>query len=348
MNAIIARPATGARPGHARKKINTASANSAQPGSEAERLCRAAVGIVSLMVEQVVDHTGDPAIAPIASLDEADCLLMYMHDPAGHEGLAAFAGELGGQLRRAYCLLDCVVAEIPERWSPSIGLAAHGSVVLNSALTLTKALEDAFGAEDLERLSALGTYQGAMEVAVQGRAGGSAAPSPHARTQVHKSLGQLAALLKQAARTDEPHAHSGDSDRLLRIGGELAERGAAAVGTLDCEDLAFDIAACVSASSRVPGDTQSPKRADFIKVAAEVLAVLADTPITDILAAGRTQSPKHTTEIGPSMPGLNLDQLRKVLGHVARDASTLNNLLMAAQATDDGSLLVYLVMVPRP
>ncbi|SDZ16457.1 hypothetical protein [Delftia lacustris] len=337
MTEIIARPATGARPSHARKKARPAETTPPQPTNEAEALCRQAVGVVSTLVARAAETSNIPALAPPEFLDEADCLLMEIRDNG------AKTRGLVGALQRAYTLLDGAASETPERLSTAVGQAVLASLTISSALTLTKALETAYQAGDLQRLRALGTYQGAMEVAVQGRAGASAAPSPHARTQVHESLGQLAALLKQAARTDEPHAHSGDSDRLLRIGGELAERGAAAVGTPDCEDLAFDIAACVSASSRVPGDTQSPKRAEFIKLAAEVLAVLADTPITDILRAGLAQSSNPTAKTGPSMPGLNLDQLRKVLGRVARDASTLNNLLMAAQATDDGTMLAYLV-----
>lgn len=337
MTAIIARSNVSARPGPAHKKSKPEDAPAQQPTNEAEVLCRQAVGVVSTLVARAAETSNIPALAPPELLDEADCLLMAIRDNG------AKTRGLVGALQRAYTLLDGAVSETPERLSTAVGEAVFAGLTISNALSLTKALETAYQAGDLERLRALGTYQGAMQAAVRERASGSAVPAARAPTQVQESLGQLAALLKQAARTDEPHAHSGDSDRLLRIGGELAERAAVAVGTPDCEDLAFDIAACVSASSRVPGDTQSPKRAEFIKVAAEVLAVLADTPITDILRAGLAQSSNPTAKTGPSMPGLNLDQLRKVLGRVARDASTLNNLLMAAQATDDGTMLAYLV-----
>lgn len=272
---------------------------------------------------------GIPALAPPELLDEADCLLMEIRDnSAKTRGLVS-------ALQRAYTLLDAAASETPELLSAVVGEAVFAGLTISSALTLTKALQTSYEAGDLQRLRALGTYQGAIEVAAQGRASEAAVPAPNAPAQIHDSFGQLAALLKQDARTDEPHAHSGDSDRLLRIGGELAERAAVAVGTPDCEDLAFDIAACVSASSRVPGDTQSPKRAEFIRVAAEVLAVLGDTSVEDLL--GRSTPTRGWPAPAPRSL-LNERQLLNVLGQIASTSSSLNHLLMAAQ-TGDGEVL---------
>ncbi|MGQ8876607.1 hypothetical protein ACUTR7_03795 [Delftia sp. NA_296.1] len=333
MNAIIARTTASARPGPARKKAKPADAAPLPPINEAEALCRQAVGVVSTLVARAAETSNITALLPPELLDEADCLLMEIRDNGSKtRGLV-------DALQRAYTLLDGAASETPERLSTAVGEAVFAGLTISNALSLTKALETAYQAGDLQRLRALGTYQGAMEVAVQGRAGGSAAPSPHARTQVHESLGQLAALLKQAARTDEPHAHSGDSDRLLRIGGELAERAAVAVGTPDCEDLAFDIAACVSASSRVPGDTQSPKRAEFIKLAAEVLAVLGGTTVEDILDLSAPTVKPSANERSQLTRG----QLLIVLGQVASTSSSLNHLLMAAQ-TGDGEILLPAVI----
>ncbi|WP_353177628.1 hypothetical protein [Delftia acidovorans] len=334
MDAIIARPVVGAKRSHARKKAKPADAVPQQPSNEAEALCRQAVGVVSTLVARAAETSNIPALAPPELLDEADCLLMEIRDNGEK------ARGLVGALQRAYTLLDGAASETPERLSAAVGQAVFAGLTISSALTLTKALETAYEAGDLSQIRALGTYQGAMEVAVQGRAGGSAVQDPRAPTQVHESLSQLAALLKQAARTDEPHAHSGDSDRLLRIGGELAERAAAAAETFDCEDLAFDIAACVSASSRVPGDTQSPKRAEFIRVAAEVLAVLGDTSVEDLL--GRSTPTRGWPAPAPRSL-LNERQLLNVLGQIASTSSSLNHLLMAAQ-TGDGEVLLPAVV----
>ena len=287
MNAIIARPATGARPGHARKKAKPADAAPLQPINEAEDLCRQAVSVVSTLVARAAESSNITALPPPELLDEADCLLMEIRDNG------AKTRGLVGALQRVYTLLDGAASETPERLSTAVGQAVFAGLTISSALALVKALETSYEAGDLQRLRALGTYQGAMEVAVRGRSAEAPVPVPSAPVQIHESFGQLAALLKQAARTDEAHAHCGDSDRLLRIGGELAARAAASLSADDCEDLAFDIAACVSASSRVPGDTQSPKRAEFIKVAANALALLAGTSIEDILRGGAGPVPEN-------------------------------------------------------
>jgi len=334
MNAIIARTTASARPGPARKKAKPADAAPLPPINEAEALCRQAVGVVSTLVARAAETSNITALPPPELLDEADCLLMEIRDNGSKtRGLV-------DALQRAYTLLDGAASETPERLSTAVGEAVFAGLTISSALTLTKALEMAYEAGDLERIRALGTYQGAMEVAVQGRAARAAVPAPTAPAQIHDSFSQLAALLKQAARTDEPHAHSGDSDRLLRIGGELAERAAVAVGTPDCENLAFDIAACVSASSRVPGDTQSPKRAEFIRVAAEVLAVLGNTSVEDLL--GRSTPTRGWPAPAPRSL-LNERQLINVLGQIASTSSSLNHLLMAAQ-TGDGEVLLPAVV----
>lgn len=334
MTEIIARSVASARPGRARKRAKPEDASAQRPTNETELLCRQAAGVVSTLVARAAESSNIPALAPPELLDEADCLLMEIRDNG------AKTRGLVGALQRAYTLLDGAVSETPERLSTAVGEAVFAGSTISNALSLTKALEIAYQAGDLERLRALGTYQGAMQVALQERASGSAVPAAHAPTQVQESLSQLAALLKQAARTDEPHAYSGDSDRLLRIGAELAERAAVAVGTPDCEDLAFDIAACVSASSRVPGDTQSPKRAEFIRVAAEVLAVLGDTSVEDLL--GRSTPTRGWPAPAPRSL-LNERQLLNVLGQIASTSSSLNHLLMAAQTGDGEVLLPALV-----
>lgn len=95
-----------------------------------------------------------------------------------------------------------------------------------------------------------------------------------------KALFQTVALcLQQASRTDEPHAFSGDSDRLLRIGAGIAQAASKADTPEDQESDAYDVAACINAARLVPGDTESTPRSAFIATAAAALGrVTGDAP----------------------------------------------------------------------
>ncbi len=84
--------------------------------------------------------------------------------------------------------------------------------------------------------------------------------------------------LHEASRTDEPHEFSGESDRLLRIGADIALQASKA-NKEEHESATYDVAACINAARLVPGDTESAARTAFITTAAAALSqVTGDTP----------------------------------------------------------------------
>lgn len=87
-------------------------------------------------------------------------------------------------------------------------------------------------------------------------------------------------LLRQASLTDEEQ-YTGDSDRLLRMGADLADAAHEKLPAgHDIDVTAFNIAALVRASRLVPGDTESPARKDLIDQAETSLDWLAETKKT--------------------------------------------------------------------
>lgn len=87
-------------------------------------------------------------------------------------------------------------------------------------------------------------------------------------------------LLYQATLTDEEQ-HSGDSDRLLRMGADLADVAHKKLPAgPDIDVTAFNIAALVRASRLVPGDTESPARKVLIDQAETSLDWLTESKKT--------------------------------------------------------------------
>ena len=96
-------------------------------------------------------------------------------------------------------------------------------------------------------------------------------------TAIANAFERVQEALHAAAMTDEPHAFSGDSDRILQQASDLAGRTAAVVlSSIEAERKAFDVAALVKAALRVPGDTASDERNAFIEEARVLLAWLTE------------------------------------------------------------------------
>lgn len=113
--------------------------------------------------------------------------------------------------------------------------------------------------------------------AVPARKAAEAAAPTHEKC---KALFQTVALcLQQASQTNETHAFSGDSNRLLGIGASIAQAASKADTPENQESDAYDVAACINAARLVPGDTESTARTAFIATAAAALGqVTGDTP----------------------------------------------------------------------
>ncbi|ROR02114.1 hypothetical protein EDF72_1232 [Delftia acidovorans] len=104
--------------------------------------------------------------------------------------------------------------------------------------------------------------------------------------------------LHEASRTDEPHGFSGESDRLLRIGADIALQASKA-NKEDHESATYDVAACINAARLVPGDTESAARTAFIATATAALSqVTGDTPeqivFTDVKRPQKRGKPSIT------------------------------------------------------
>ncbi len=92
------------------------------------------------------------------------------------------------------------------------------------------------------------------------------------------AFGQVETLLNEAYMTDEDHAWSGDSDRLLDIAHSLADKAMIdpPIGP-EMPRVAFNIAALIRASRLVPGDSESPQRKALIDQAAVHLNWLTES-----------------------------------------------------------------------
>ncbi|MDO9357902.1 MAG: hypothetical protein Q7T70_02775 [Polaromonas sp.] len=94
---------------------------------------------------------------------------------------------------------------------------------------------------------------------------------------ISKAFSDLSAVLHEAYRTDEVHSYSGDSDRLLRVASDLATTASVSPPNAeDTEHLAFDVAALIVASRRVPGDSASAERQALIAKAKAILMGLTE------------------------------------------------------------------------
>lgn len=105
---------------------------------------------------------------------------------------------------------------------------------------------------------------------------------PATRKQESAWLESLAIALHYAANTDEARAHSGESDRLLRVAHELADHLSAhpdeAGHCATVENRAYTIASLIKAALQVPGDTPSADRLAFIEQAWVPLIGLTGDP----------------------------------------------------------------------
>lgn len=92
--------------------------------------------------------------------------------------------------------------------------------------------------------------------------------------------------LEAASETDENHARSGDSDLLLRIAVGNADMHGGSANTVEsARELAFDLAALIKSSRRVPGDVESRERTQHLDRAVAQLAWMADMDADDLVPA---------------------------------------------------------------
>ncbi|MEG0922688.1 MAG: hypothetical protein RSG22_14935 [Comamonas sp.] len=103
-------------------------------------------------------------------------------------------------------------------------------------------------------------------------------------------------FLAEAAGTNEDHAFSGDSDRLLSIGAMIAfDAAKGKFSNTTAENTAYDVAACINAARLVPEDSESVERTVQIDNAALRLEIITGTAVhrmifTDVRRPSRQDS----------------------------------------------------------
>lgn len=112
-------------------------------------------------------------------------------------------------------------------------------------------------------------------------------------------------LLDEASATNEQHAWSGDSDRLLRIAHNIADDASIRTpNASDAESVAFNIAALIRAAKLVPGDSESEERRNLLDQAAVQLNWLTgcDTSGSNCIDPGaqRPMAPATASSEAPS------------------------------------------------
>lgn len=159
----------------------------------------------------------------------------------------------------------------------------------------------------------------------------AATEQAYAKTAIAVAFGEIGSALLAAARTDEARNESGDSNRLLRVAGNLADAAQFHPAASGAEYLAFDIAALVKAALLVPSDVPSAERKACIEEARPHLVQLTDCldvlePVAPAQAA-QDGSPKRDP-----LDSYSIEQIRTVFEVIAGRANTLHHLLMMASA----------------
>jgi len=122
------------------------------------------------------------------------------------------------------------------------------------------------------------------------------------REAEHAAILKLAEIFDEAARTDEPHQYSGESDRLLRVAADMARLFVAGhTSETDIQNFAFDLSALVRASRLVPGDTESLERLNLLKQAEPILAHLAEAE-TDMIEPAAKRAALADRQVTPDTP----------------------------------------------
>ena len=152
------------------------------------------------------------------------------------------------------------------------------------------------------------------------------------QAQASKALcDELAQLLYAACEADQDFERSGNAARLLSMAGNNADLAAGCEWRQsNPEDEIYNVAALMSAASRVPGDTMGPARSELLSQAWDRLLQLTESgrrkDIDDSFFAKQS--------VARACSGFNAVQLGMALEVIAGEADTLCELL---QFSEQGS-----------
>lgn len=176
-----------------------------------------------------------------------------------------------------------------------------------------------------------------------------AAPAPVEEHTAEAVYAKVAELLDAASAEEGEHVHSGESERLLRIGATLARKFA--VGDRDhepsAENFAYDIAALVRASRLVPGDCECEARATLIAQCEPLLASLVDAN-SDPLFEPLAPRPVLVKELTMHSP-LHLcgDAAQDLLKQASYDIEAMARMLLERFDDEDHDAAVVRALVGR-
>lgn len=158
------------------------------------------------------------------------------------------------------------------------------------------------------------------------KASPSPAPATPAALDEHTAAGCVNAfavvseMLECAWRADEANLACGDSTRLLRLAFNMADEVCVQQPFIaNGQGVAYDIAALVKASRRVPGDTNSTEREEFLTIAGQHLAWL--TKDEDVMADWSPESGAKAK--APAAPAPNQDTFASLAYYCSREAEAV-------------------------
>ena len=167
-------------------------------------------------------------------------------------------------------------------------------------------------------------------------------PLASAAATLFAEVGDFLAL---ASGTDEDHAFSGESDRLLSIGAMIAlDAAKGKYSNTNAENTVYDIAACINSARLVPDDDESVERTLHIENAAQRLAGITGMQVhqmifTDVPRPTRTPAPAPSTEPVHSRMHFTQEQLKELYQQAYVHIECANEVLIHyAKNADDGAI----------
>lgn len=328
---------TQGRQHHAEERATPVPSPAKPSQSEGDKLALQAADILQDIVLQVIyADSDDRRNLHNVHIDEVEHLLGRLLNPKNHERDPADPDEnnILDHLALISSELEAAI-DVMEINIPGMGVAFK-SIIVAIARHAAEFSDRLFLAYQglpgtIEDLRALTTVAGAKPLYKR-------APTAGTPSNISTAFQAVANALDSAARTDEPHEWSGDSDRLLRIGADLARRFAST--GLEAKDVgrcAHDVTALVKAARLVPGDTESQERAAFLEAAIAPLAWLTEDLVENVIHPGALRPPapnaKATEDAQPEKTGVEA-LLNTVCGKLSQACATVRSVL---QVSDYGT-----------
>lgn len=310
-------------------KPRAAGKRKAQRPAGSEDLVKLAAKVALTLASTTADS--DLHDHPRDHVDKAVCLLGRIADPDNWERVQGVDdADTSAMLHAAARAVELELRDIDSQAGQNLLAAVHDAVLLRQCLDYLVDLIHAVdgGPDQVVDLVRLVSFSGIirpLEVAAVIEPAKSKGPK-------ELQLFALSQLLYNASRVDGFY-RTGYSLRLLRVASELAldvAGGADARPPRELISQAFDLAALVSASLRVPGDEEKPQ--ELLALIEKARGLLNDLTDSNDCFESHLAAPP-----APSSPRYTAAQMKDVLGHMACICQTATELMMDVQAHIGGS-----------